>query len=666
MFGLICFVLVGLALIFASKAGAKMRKAALLAAKSEDQGGRSRRGSDSSESPFSFLQNGGVSLACLVLGVVFILLGILKTSFIYVPTGKFAVLNRTWVGTSLEPGQIVAKRGQIGPQSRILTAGINWELFITLTHDYRFEEVFQVPVGQCAIVSAKDGLPASSGSPFAAPWSETDRMRMVNDAEYFLGDGKGVRGPQTTVLTTGFYTINPNLWEKPRLIPMTRVEQGTVGVVKSSVQSAVDFGSFKREAPKSSQLKVLTNLPKGAAGAVLVPVGAVGVWEEPLPNGLYNINTEAYRITMVPTVAQVYEYRGGYKYRKADVTKSDKGAYIETFVDVDVPVVQGAADTAILTRPEGWDVWQEARVIAQVSPDTAPFVVAALGLTQENASQIIEDRVVTPILRSVTREVLGGAQIPFKYQKAILDKDGKTVMDEQGQPKTEMASEFRAVKVLDLLEQRGPIEEAIEQKAKPEALKEGVMINEIRLAESAIPGGLLSARKREQLAQQDMKALQQEELAQKQRQLTENARAQAEQQTELVKAEIAAKAAKQRAEARKIEGEGEQQYLTAVAMGQKAQSEILGQETTAKLQMFQQLLKTAQDVIEKHPDLLAKALENSHKFVPSVVVNGAGGTGGGLEGPAAIFGHLMNSKEAPAPKPAKPTNSQVSIPRDVK
>ncbi len=67
----------------------------------------------------------------------------------------------------------------------------------------------------------------------------------------------------------------------------------------------------------------------------------------------------------------------------------------------------------------------------------------------------------------------------------------------RAEPVTALSQEFRAVRVLDLLENRSSIEEAIETRAKPEALKEGVTINEVRLAESAIPAELLIARKRE-------------------------------------------------------------------------------------------------------------------------------------------------------------------------
>ncbi|MEN9613773.1 MAG: hypothetical protein RLZZ347_80 [Candidatus Parcubacteria bacterium] len=594
----------------------------------------------------------GVSLS-----VAMIFWAIIGTSMIWVPSGKIATFKRIYFASPLPTGKIVALDNQLGPQARIMTAGFHFEPFVTLLNEVEDVPVFSVPNGQCAIISARDGVILPGNPAFPPPWSDETKLKMINDAEYFLTEGKGVRGPQTTVLTPGSYNINPFLWEAPKLVAAQRVEQGTVAVVKSSVRAAVDFGPFRRPLSVDGKLKVLTleRLQKDSANVLLVPVGEIGVWEEPLPNGLYYINTDAYKVTMVPTVAQVHEYKGGYKKRSVEISLSDKGTITERVSEVDVQPANAKSDTAIFTKPEGWDVPQEVRVIVQVSPEMAPFVVASLGLTEANATHVIEDRVVTPIVRSVVRDVLGGAQILFKQMRAILDDKGMPVIGADGNPKTEMHQEFRAVKVMDLLEQRASLEEAIDSRVRPEALKEGVTVNEVRLSESAIPAELLIARKREQLAQQLTKAWTAEQTAQAQRQLTENARSQAEQQGELVKADIAAQAAKQRANARTIEADGEKAYLLAVAEGQKAQSLVLGPETTAKLQMFQQLLKAGMELVEKNPEMIKAGLESAHKFVPTVMVNSSGQGSGNMEGAAAVFGHLLTTGGA---QPFKPVSTQ--------
>ncbi len=644
--------------IGASVLGRLAKKQKALKEKIEAQKGESgtgRRSSYEEEDNKEFLSMPfqGLRLVAIGLAVLVLVIALISTSMVRVPSGKHATFKRIYFGSSMPPGQIVALDGQMGPQARIMTAGWHWEWMVTIINDVEKVPVFTVPPGQCAELSAKDGLANVGGSAFAEPWPDNVRQQMINDANYFLTTGKGMRGPQTTVLVPGSYTINPFLWEEPVLKPATRVEQGTVGVVKSSVRAAVDFGAFKRPMPADNQLKVLTStkLRENSADVLLVPVGAIGVWEEPLPNGLYYINTLAYKVTMVPTVAQVYEYKGGYKRRTIDISVGNDGQIVEARDEKEVAAQPEMADTAIFTKPEGWDVPQELRVIAQVSPEMAPMVVASLGLTEVNAAQVIEDRVITPIIRSVVRDVLGGTQISFSALKGVLDNTGNPVLDEQGNPKTAMVTEFRSVKVMDLLENRASLEDAIEDRARPEAMSEGVTINEVRLAESAIPAELLIARKREQLAQQLAKAWIQEQLAQVQRKETENARATASQQGELVKSKILEEAAKNRAAARREEGKGEQEYLEAIAKGQQAQAGVLGPQITAQLQMFQQSLLTFQNVVEKNPDVVIAGLTNAHKFVPTVSVSGGSG---GLEGAAGILGFLMNPQAngglAPAPQ----------------
>jgi hypothetical protein len=62
------------------------------------------------------------------------------------------------------------------------------------------------------------------------------------------------------------------------------------------------------------------------------------------------------------------------------------------------------------------------------------------------------------------------------------------------------------------------------------------------------------------------------------------AQADADQQTELVKAKIAMQTSQQRALANKNEGQGEKDRLRLVAEGQKSQAEVLGVAKTVNLQ----------------------------------------------------------------------------------
>ena len=188
--------------------------------------------------------------------------------------------------------------------------------------------------------------------------------------------------------------------------------------------------------------------------------------------------------------------------------------------------------------------------------------------------------------------------------------------------------EVRPTRVLDLIENREAIEDTIEDQIKREARKAGVEIREIRLGEPAIPPEILIGRQRVQLADQLGQAYIRETEAQKQRIETEQARSTADEQPRLVAAQIAVQVAEQREAERAALGRAERKYLEEIAMGQKAQTEVLGQDRVTMLQALDKALIS----LERQPQLVQLV----GKLVPNTVVNGSG-----LEGAAAILGNAF-------------------------
>src|SRR5262249_56922149 len=113
--------------------------------------------------------------------------------------------------------------------------------------------------------------------------------------------------------------------------------------------------------------------------APLVSVGCAGVWDKSLPPGKYYFNPDAFLVTDIDTRAQVWNYAGGYKRASIALTVDSKGEIQQTRTEQDVPENKENADKAIFVKMEGWDIPLELRVIAQVSPDDAPCVVAGVG-----------------------------------------------------------------------------------------------------------------------------------------------------------------------------------------------------------------------------------------------------------------------------------------------
>ncbi len=189
------------------------------------------------------------------------------------------------------------------------------------------------------------------------------------------------------------------------MVDAIEVPAGLVGVVKSNVHADVDFGTLKADKPENCATSGGGKAHRGEQriDAPIVPVGCIGIWEKPLQPGKYYLNPNAFTITEVDTRAQVWTYAGGYKRAQISLTVDAKGEIVQKRTEVDVPVDKDNADRAVFLKMEGWDVPLELRVVAQVAPQDAACVVAGIGTLKQ-----IEDRVLTPSIRAITRDVAGG------------------------------------------------------------------------------------------------------------------------------------------------------------------------------------------------------------------------------------------------------------------
>src|SRR6516225_6805558 len=334
---------------------------------------------------------------------------------------------------------------------------------------------------------------------------------------------------------------------------------------------------------------------EGVLTAILVPVGCIGVWEKALQPGRYYVNEAAYKVTMISTRVQTWEFKGGYKRRYIDLSLDQAGNLTQSPRSEDIKKPEGAADPAVTPFVEGWLVPLELRVLAQVTPDNAPFVVASVGGLPE-----IENNIMVPTIRSIVRNVVGA----------------------QGRH------------VLDLADNRAELEHAVEDAIRPEGLRAGIVIKEVKFGDVALPPELLVSRLRQQLADQLQLTYQQEQKAQTQRIETEKARATAEQQHQLVEAMIGVQVAEQNKNSAKLRGEGQKLELEEIAQGQRAQADVLGQDRVLTINILQQLLKT----IEEKPEIVSLI----GRLVPQTVIS-TGGKGTGLDSAAAILGALINN-----------------------
>jgi hypothetical protein len=560
------------------------------------------------QGPWTPQQALGSALGGRLTGVVLILAGLAffaSTSFVLISADKVGHLKRIYLASDLPPGRILALPGQKGPQAQMLGPGFHFRPMLNVLYDVEQFDVVQIPEGYYGQVTTLDGQPMPDGM-FMAPVIVDEKLEAMLNAETFLTAG-GYRGPQETVLKPGAYRLNRYLFDVKvgQDTAATVIPTGQVGVVKSNVSTP--GLNCKEETVRVSEAQHEAD----ALSVPLVPRGCIGLWKEPLLPGAYYLNRQAYDVTLVDTRVQTWEYKGGYRRRIIDLSIDQQGNLKQSERTVDANVPQAAVDSAVFVKVEGWDIPQELRVVAQVAPENAPIVAGSVGGINE-----IEHRILTPLIRSIVRNVAGSnIRLPKKNADGTL-----------------AGYEFRPTRVLDLIENREAIEDTIEDQIKIEARKAGVEIKEIRLGEPAIPPEILIARLRQQLADQLGEAYKRETEAQKQRIETEQARATANEQPRLVESQIAVQVAGQRERERAALGRAERQYLEEIAKGQSAQAGVLGQDRVAILQGLEKVLAS----MERQPQLVTML----GKLVPNTVVNGSG-----LEGAAAILGNAISKPQ---------------------
>ncbi len=525
------------------------------------------------------------------------------TSVTYIDADEVGHLKRIYGSEELAKGRIIATAGQKGPQADILGPGFHLIPLLHIVYDVERFPVVEVPQGSYAELTALDGEAMPAGM-YIAPRFPTEREEAMLDANRFLSEA-GYRGPQESVLKPGRYRLNRYLWKVDlRENEATVIPAGFVGVVKSNVrdpQTACPAPGAGPSEPANADLR-----------APLVSRGCIGIWDEPLFPGAYYLNKRAYEVTLVDTRVQTWAYVGGYVKRRIDLVVDQDGKITQKESQQTVATPASAADRAVFIKLEGWDVPQELRVVVQVSPENAPKVVSSVG-----DIEAVENRIITPVIRSAVRNI------------AARSLSLEQVQEDGSRQRIE-----RPVRVLDLIELRPAIEDLIEDEIKSEGRKAGVNIKEIRLGEPAIPPELLVSRLREQLARQLSRAYLEERKAQQTRLETERARATADEQPRLVKADIDVSVSERLMLTARNEGAANRAFLEEQAQGQRAQVEVLGQDRVMTLEMIKQVLQTLSDKPE-----LVQLVE---RLVPHTVVSGENGSG--LAGAAALLGEALRPK----------------------
>jgi uncharacterized membrane protein YqiK len=337
-----------------------------------------------------------VRLASLVAAAAVLFASFTLASFRYVGENSLGVVTKNIGFFELPPGKIIATGGEKGPQAAVLPPG--WNSWVwPFIYDVDVVEQTTIPEGSIGLLSAADGQPLPPDTTYAPEWSQETKGRMAADAEFFLTEGGGYKGPQSSVLSPGKYRINPKLFTV-EIVPATTIDQAMVGVVKSNVGPP--------PAAPAEQLEAGADIDRFK----LVDKGMRGIWRDPILPGQSYLNTKAYQVTKISTRTHVVRYT---------VSQGQR-----TDVDEESEIIVRTSD--------GFTFPVDVRLEFSIQPQDAPLVVAIFGNDQEGMRDVMNSD-VRGIFRNNAEDVKA---LDYVKQRSIQEEQSlemlKKVLSKKG------------------------------------------------------------------------------------------------------------------------------------------------------------------------------------------------------------------------------------------
>ena len=477
------------------------------------------------------------------------------------------------------------------------------QIEILLPGTYRVNtDLFRVEVRDATVIPPnKIGLvTALDGEPLPEDEYVAKSVEGHSDfqnASAFLTAG-GQRGPQFDVLKPGTYYVNPQMFQV-ELDDVAVVERGQVAVVVSNVG----------EEPK--QIKELVDAMAAREGATVDSDAqrkpddrfSVGIERYVVPKGFRGIQQE------VAGPGLYYLNRRAYIIYIVDTTNIS--------VDWDDSKETRFDPLRVVSR-DGFEISVSVKVIVRVRPDQAPYMVAKIGSIDNLIMHVIH-----PMIDS-----------SFRNQAS-------------------------STSAMNFLQDRQEEQKKAEERARVELERYHVECVSVLICQIKLPQELMDTQTKKIIAQQQLAMYQEQQKAEATRIATEKTRSEADQQKNLVEAEIGVKIAEQNKQKaiRFAEGEGESVRLRAEgeAKGIRAKGDAEGArilamgEATAKAYELQNKAVGAQGVTAI--EIAKQVAAGNVKVTPDFLVQGGDNLGGLL---SAFLTSIMTTKAAPGEPPPPP------------
>jgi len=527
-----------------------------------------------------------------------------------VPAG--AIFAKVVVGhVAFQDGEkFLDNGGEKGPQISILPPGrfrINPALF-------RVVKANAVIVGKggVGVVTAQDGRPIDPGRLLA---KSVEGHNSFQDGEKFLKSG-GQKGPQIDFLLPGTYRINLHFFNVT-IDTAAIVEPGKVGIVTAldgkplpeseyvakSIEGHSDFQDAStfilKDGQRGPQLDVLKPgtyyinpylfqvnfddvavVERGQVGVIVSNVG-----KEPTPEMQQRLGSTQLGAT-VEQGKEKYVVPKGFRGIQEEVAGPgryylNRMAFMSYIVDTTNITIdwdeakETRFDSLKVVSKDGFSIGVSVKVVIRVRPDQAPYMVAKVGSVDSLINHVIH-----PMIDS-----------SFRNQASTTS-------------------------AMNFLQDRQEEQKKAEDRARAELEKYHVECVSVLICQIMLPQELMDTQTKKIIAQQQTTQYVEQQKAEETRIEMEKTKATADQQSELVRSEIAVKVADQKkretitlaqgdAEAVKLKGEAEGKKIeaigTATAEAYEKQKTAIGATSITVIEALKQI---AAGRIKVMPDIL--------------------------------------------------------------
>jgi len=538
-----------------------------------------------------FLKNGGQKgpqIAILPPGTYRInpiLFNVRKGPLTFIDKGKIGIVT-SMDGEPIPPGRLLAKKIEGHANFEDAQAFLDNhgqkgpQIEILLPGTYRVNtDLFHVEVQDASIIPANNvGLiTALDGEPLPEAEYVAKSVSGHNDyqnASKFLSAG-GQRGPQFDVLRPGTYYINPLMF-KVELDSDAVVERGQVAVVVSNVGvEPPQIRSMIEELAKKQGAVPGTELYREIEKRY-----DTGIERYVVPKGYRGIQQE------VAGPGIYYLNRRAYIVYVVDTTNIT--------IDWDDSKETRFDPLKVISR-DGFSISVSVKVVIRVRPDQAPYMVAKIGSIENLILHVIH-----PMIDS-----------SFRNQAS-------------------------STSAMNFMQDRQEEQRKAEERAKAELEKYHVECVSVLICQINLPQDLMDTQTKKIIAQQQQAMYQDMQKAEQTRIATEKTRSEADQQKNLVEAEIGVKIAEQNkqkairfaegeSESIRLRAEGEARGIRAKGDAEGARILAMG-ESTAKAYELQNKAVGQQGVTAIE---IAKQIATGNvKVTPDFLVQGDGNIGG--------------------------------------